>query len=231
MTLFGAARGDEGFMDFTESCEGDNTCIARLKFEQDYNRNNANEQKINVEYIYRTPRKSLMTSEGESIKDEIADNVNTFKESEYQRLDLVKEIQGLEYQTSVYDEESEIPEESIIHWYKYHLYEGISDALAGAFWEEILEDDGSPYNHLSLNISPEHGVDFERYKVIVESPYRDYIYTLKYPYDEHLELVFFPLNFFINIFIVIRNHIFYVFHIPMAISSFSMPSTMCTLRT
>ena len=100
---------DEGFMDFIESCEGDNTCIARLKFEQDYNRNNANEQKINVEYIYRTPRKSLMTSEGESIKDEIADNVNTFKESEYQRLDLVKEIQGLEYQTSVYDEESEIP--------------------------------------------------------------------------------------------------------------------------
>ena len=100
---------DEGFIDFIESCEGDNTCIARLKFEQDYNRNNANEQKINVEYIYRTPRKSLMTSEGESIKDEIADNVNTFKESEYQRLDLVKEIQELEYQTSVYDEESEIP--------------------------------------------------------------------------------------------------------------------------
>lgn len=128
----------------------------------------------------------LYTLDGETYTD---DNTKDYYDKRNKLLQL-RWIHFADDETlSVIDEESEIPEESIIHWYKYHLYEGISDALAGAFWEEILEDDGSPYNHLSLNISPEHGVDFERYKVIVESPSRDYIYTLKYPYDEHLEYI------------------------------------------
>lgn len=68
-------------------------------------------------------------------------------------------------------EEDDVPEEAIVHWYKYNLQEGISDELAGAFWEEIEEQK----NKFEYTFSPNTSKSFEMFRVIVEHYSRDYV--------------------------------------------------------
>jgi hypothetical protein len=59
-----------------------------------------------------------------------------------------------------------------VHWYHYVQEEGVCDALAGHFWQEIetLDKDGKLYNAISIVVEPNITLQTERYKVIIESP-------------------------------------------------------------
>ena len=69
------------------------------------------------------------------------------------------------------DEEDEIPETAIIHWYRYKLEENRSDELAGVFWQEIkgLSD------KFNYTFTPNAEADNDALKVIIEVPSRQYI--------------------------------------------------------
>ena len=68
-----------------------------------------------------------------------------------------------------------MPENTVIHWYRYNLQQGISDDLAGAFWEEIIENK----NSFELNnFLPDVTKQVERIKVIIESPSREHMLEL-----------------------------------------------------
>lgn len=69
------------------------------------------------------------------------------------------------------DYEDEIPTNAEIHWYRYYLAEGLDDELAGVFWDEIE----SNKNKLSYTFYPDINTEFERIKVIIENPSRNYI--------------------------------------------------------
>lgn len=66
----------------------------------------------------------------------------------------------------VYTTVEELPNDTVVHWYKYHLYENINDDIAGKFWEEITPAEGNTFN---LTVRPSIGVNEEKYKVIIES--------------------------------------------------------------
>ena len=68
-----------------------------------------------------------------------------------------------------------MPENTVIHWYRYNLQQGVSDDLAGAFWEEIIENkDSFELN----NFLPDVTKQVERIKVIIESPSREHMLEL-----------------------------------------------------
>ena len=69
------------------------------------------------------------------------------------------------------DQESEIPSNSVIRWYKYILDRTVADKVAGALWEEIEE----ARNKFTYSFVPDILVSSEKYKVIVESPSREAI--------------------------------------------------------
>lgn len=72
-----------------------------------------------------------------------------------------------------YTDSAGLGESARIHWYKYRLDQNVFDELAGSFWEEIPEWQDSFEQEIDCfdSISqPEI-----RYKVIVESPVKDYL--------------------------------------------------------
>jgi hypothetical protein len=73
------------------------------------------------------------------------------------------------------DKESEIPLEAKLHWYKFILTEGVTDELAGNFWQEITEPE--LLNKLFFKFNPDIAKQNEKYKIIVEYPSRDIIQT------------------------------------------------------
>lgn len=71
------------------------------------------------------------------------------------------------------DKASEIPLEAKLHWYKFNLTEGVTDELAGNFWEEITEP--NLLNQLYFKFLPDIAKQNEKYKIIVEYPSREII--------------------------------------------------------
>lgn len=68
------------------------------------------------------------------------------------------------------DEEEEIPENAIIHWYRYKLEQDREDELAGIFWKEISVEDKFNYTFI-----PDYDTQNDMFKVIIEYPSREYI--------------------------------------------------------
>lgn len=69
------------------------------------------------------------------------------------------------------DEKSEVPENTVIHWYRYKLEQRRQDALAGFFWEEI--DPGKDL--FNYNFIPDYNISDDMLKVIIEYPSREYV--------------------------------------------------------
>lgn len=69
------------------------------------------------------------------------------------------------------DKEEEIPDNSVIRWYKYVLDRAVADKVAGALWQEIEE----ARNTFSYSFTPDILLSGEKFKVIVESPSREAI--------------------------------------------------------
>lgn len=72
-----------------------------------------------------------------------------------------------------YTDSAGLGESARIHWYKYRLDQNVFDELAGSFWEEIPEWQDSFEQEIDCfdSISQQE----IRYKVIVESPVKDYL--------------------------------------------------------
>ena len=72
-----------------------------------------------------------------------------------------------------YTDSAGLGESARIHWYKYRLDQNVFDELAGSFWEEISEWQDSFEQEIDCfdSISQQE----IRYKVIVESPVKDYL--------------------------------------------------------
>lgn len=67
--------------------------------------------------------------------------------------------------------EDDVPEEAIVHWYKHNLKEGVSDELAGAFWEELTD----LKNKFEYVFTPDISKDAERFRVVIEYYSREYV--------------------------------------------------------
>ena len=107
----------------------------------------------------------LYTLDGETYKD-------TSDPVARKKLLQARWIQYNEGDIICIDTHDEIPANAIVHWYKYELNEDVSDELAGAFWNEITDEDD---NDLSFEIIPDIGKNSEKFKVIIESPSREYV--------------------------------------------------------
>lgn len=71
------------------------------------------------------------------------------------------------------DKPAEIPADAKLHWYKFILTEGVTDELAGNFWEEITEP--PLLNQLYYKFNPDIAKQNEKFKIIVEYPSREKI--------------------------------------------------------
>lgn len=71
------------------------------------------------------------------------------------------------------DNMESLPENAIIHWYKYNLQEGVEDELAGPFWieEKLPTDNSFEYKYFNPRMTETH----ELLKVILEYPSREYV--------------------------------------------------------
>lgn len=69
------------------------------------------------------------------------------------------------------DENSETPEDAIIHWYRHKIEENRFDELAGVFWQEFSPEEDK-YNYI---FTPDVEADSDILKVIVEIPSREVI--------------------------------------------------------
>lgn len=71
------------------------------------------------------------------------------------------------------DNMESLPENAIIHWYKYNLQEGIEDELAGPFWveEKLPTDNSFEYKYFNPRMTETH----ELLKIILEYPSREYV--------------------------------------------------------
>jgi len=78
-----------------------------------------------------------------------------------------------EGQVIAIDKENEIPADAKLHWYKFNLTEGVTDTLAGNFWEELPDQ----LNKLSYKFVPDISKQNEKYKIIVETPNLELIQT------------------------------------------------------
>ncbi len=67
--------------------------------------------------------------------------------------------------------EEEVPEEAIVHWYRYNLEEGVSDEIAGAYWVEMAEQK----NKFEFTFAPNTSKSFELFKVVIENASRKYV--------------------------------------------------------
>lgn len=73
------------------------------------------------------------------------------------------------------DEVEEVPEQAIIHWYRYKLEQNRSDILAGEFWAEIKDDPNLGKDLFNYTFTPNFKVDTDAFKVIIEVPSRKII--------------------------------------------------------
>lgn len=73
------------------------------------------------------------------------------------------------------DEIEEVPEQAIIHWYRYKLEQNRSDILAGEFWAEIKDDPILGKDLFNYTFTPDFTVDTDAFKVIIEVPSRKII--------------------------------------------------------
>lgn len=73
------------------------------------------------------------------------------------------------------DEVEEVPEQAIIHWYRYKLEQNRSDILAGEFWAEIKDDPNLGKDLFNYTFTPDFTVDTDAFKVIIEIPSRKII--------------------------------------------------------
>nr|DAU63177.1 MAG TPA: hypothetical protein [Caudoviricetes sp.] len=72
----------------------------------------------------------------------------------------------------VADTKEELPEDAIIHLYKYKLgLEDVTDELAGPLWLPMMHDN----NSFDIFVDPDLGEPTTKYKAIIESPSMDYI--------------------------------------------------------
>jgi hypothetical protein len=69
---------------------------------------------------------------------------------------------------------TDMPKEGKLHWYRYVLKEDISDELAGAFWQEITDTNSENIFEIE-KFSPDISLQYEKIKVIIEYPSREYI--------------------------------------------------------
>lgn len=69
------------------------------------------------------------------------------------------------------DEDAEIPENTVIHWYRYKIEANRKDELAGNFWQEITPSINL-FNHTFI---PDYTSSTDMFKVIIEYPSRQYI--------------------------------------------------------
>lgn len=72
---------------------------------------------------------------------------------------------------SAISQTEDVPEEAIVHWYRYNLQEGVSDKIAGAYWVE-MEDQR---NKFEFTFSPETSKSFELFRVVIEYYSREYV--------------------------------------------------------
>lgn len=79
-------------------------------------------------------------------------------------------------------QESDIPTGAIIHWYKYNLTQGVTDEIAGAFWEEMKEQK----NKFELEYYPDTSKSFEMFRVIIECMSREYVNNYLIANDEDI---------------------------------------------
>lgn len=66
------------------------------------------------------------------------------------------------------DESAEIPENAVIHWYRYKIEPNRKDELAGNFWQEITPSINL-FNHTFI---PDYTSSTDMFKVIIEYPNR-----------------------------------------------------------
>lgn len=69
------------------------------------------------------------------------------------------------------DEASEVPENAVIHWYRYRLEENRSDSLAGPFWQEFNPGE----DKFNYRFEPDTTTDTDAFKVIIEIPDRNIV--------------------------------------------------------
>lgn len=74
------------------------------------------------------------------------------------------------------DNANDMPEGSRIHWYKWNNSTGITDKLAGVFWEEFLPN-SKENSFVYINFSPDFDLATEQIKVVIECKSEDYINT------------------------------------------------------
>lgn len=79
-------------------------------------------------------------------------------------------------------QESDIPTGVIIHWYKYNLTQGVTDEIAGAFWEEMKEQK----DKFELEYYPDTSKSFEMFRVIIECMSREYVNNYLIANDEDI---------------------------------------------
>lgn len=72
------------------------------------------------------------------------------------------------------DSVEDMPKGSKIHWYKYNVSNGISDKLAGPFWEEF-KPNGKDNSFVYINFSPNFDLATEQFKVIIEDSSEEFI--------------------------------------------------------
>ena len=72
------------------------------------------------------------------------------------------------------DSIDDMPEGSKIHWYKYNVSNGVSDKLAGPFWQEF-QPNGKENSFVYINFSPNFDLATEQFKVIIEDSSEEFI--------------------------------------------------------
>lgn len=66
------------------------------------------------------------------------------------------------------DNFNELPENALIHWYRYKIAQSRKDELAGAFWQEFSPGEDL-FNYIFF---PDYNSDEDKFKVIIEYPSR-----------------------------------------------------------
>lgn len=79
---------------------------------------------------------------------------------------------------------ADMPENTMLHWYRYKLGEGICDSLAGPFWEEMPQY----RNCFDIdNFYPDATMAEERIKIVVEKPTSEYL-ALQLEEQENIDI-------------------------------------------
>lgn len=144
--------------------------------------------KINQEY---NEKKFLYQHQYEMIKNELDLN----DPEKLQEIIREKNLKNIYLRWIHKDEESgrmigiqsqdAVPEGAKIHWYRYSLKEGLTDPIAGPFWEEIDTSTwDSPF--IYRGFQPDIKASSEQLRAIVEYKSKDYVNYVLIPNDEQI---------------------------------------------